>query len=152
VQVKGLVAGSSGQALDHLSVICPWVLTSPGGGERQQKMLLGMVPAELRASGAGIGDGSVPTRHVVALEPSYHTGRVEWMTMASRYNIDEGPASRMTGSLGAGRASGRGRLPPTWRSGQQLERAGMARTDDSEVAVVEGGDPSSAETLGEPDH
>jgi hypothetical protein len=38
----------------------------------------------------------VPTRHVVALEPNYRTGRVDWMTRASRFNIDEGPAAWAT--------------------------------------------------------
>ena len=39
---------------------------------------------------------SAPKRHVVALEPNYRTGGVEWMTMASRFNIDEGPAAWAT--------------------------------------------------------
>jgi Spy/CpxP family protein refolding chaperone len=37
-----------------------------------------------------------PTRHVVALEPNYRTSRVDWMTRASRFNIDEGPAAWAT--------------------------------------------------------
>jgi hypothetical protein len=67
----------------------------------------------------------VPARHVVALEPDYRTGGVDWMTLASRFNVDAGPDGwivrirwfRWTGQS----ASGEGKLwisdAVTWTEG-----------------------------------
>jgi len=43
--VRGLAAGCGGQALDHLSVICPWVLASVGGMKQRAMTDLGMLVA-----------------------------------------------------------------------------------------------------------
>jgi hypothetical protein len=40
--------------------------------------------------------GPVPTRHVVAPEPDYQTGGIDWMTMEHRLNVSAGPAGWIT--------------------------------------------------------
>src|ERR1700678_572264 len=48
VQVSRLVFAVRGPGLDHLSLVCHWVLTSPGGPERHKKALEGrLVPGSL---------------------------------------------------------------------------------------------------------
>jgi hypothetical protein len=47
LQVKGLIADGGGRVLDHLSVICPWVLTSVGGRKRPQKVFIGTAAVDL---------------------------------------------------------------------------------------------------------
>ena len=61
--------------------------------------------------------GSMPTRHVVALEPDYRTGGVDWMTMEHRLNVTTGPAGWITAirwfHWNGQSAAGKGRL---WNS------------------------------------
>jgi hypothetical protein len=65
VQVKGLVAGDGGQALDRLSLVCHWVLTSWVGRERQQKFVQGTLAGgpedrdEHPASVLGLGNNCI---------------------------------------------------------------------------------------------